>query len=75
MFFWTIFQADAVEDKKKKEIQPVKKMPNDGSLLKALIPYLPLPLAVVCLVFNILLPGVGKYHVLVLEIGQTSVEH
>lgn len=35
-------------------------MSNDGSLIKSAIPYLPLPVAVICLIVNIILPGVGK---------------
>jgi len=44
-------------DKKK---DPVQVMSNNGSMLKALIPYMPLPVAVICLILNIFLPGVGE---------------
>jgi hypothetical protein len=37
-----------------------KPMMHDDSLMRAAVPYLPVPLAVLCLILNILIPGTGK---------------
>jgi len=44
---------------KPKIVKEIELMPNNGSYMRAAIPYLPVPLAITCLVMNVILPGSG----------------